>query len=790
MTENPQNIAFGWPGAEPRWTQSTKEGIGTAYHSSCRLWFTLSHGIINEIYYPHVDQPNTRDFQLLVTDGESFFHEERRDLAHELQYPDKGALLYRIINSDRAGRYRIIKQIATDPHSSVLLVHHRVELKDNSLGKKLRVFALLAPHLKRGGWHNNAVVTSVGGRKLIRAWRDGVHLIMGAEPDFTRRSVGYVGASDGWQDLQNLEMDWEFDAAFDGNIALTAEVDLSHGLEFTIAVAFGRSEQSAAVKLLQSIDEPFEQQRDNYVNQWRRSHARQGLGRHTGDDGHLFRLSRCVLLAHEDKTFTGAIVASMSIPWGETKGDDELGGYHLVWPRDIVQSAIGLLASEQAETARRALIWLACLQLPDGRLPQNSWINGQAYWTGLQLDEIAAPILLAWHLHEKNALGLFDPWNLVSHAARFLILRGPVTGQDRWEEAAGYSPGTLASIIAGLVCVAEFARDRGDESCAQFALDYADWVSAHLEEWTVTTRGELVPGTPRHFIRMTPANPNDPRAIAAPDTGMLQIANGGGLYPARNVVGGDFLQLVRLGLRDPHDPLILDSLAVIDAVIKFDLPQGPCWRRYNHDGYGQKADGGAFDGTGVGGCWPLLTGERGHYELAAGRDPLPFIKAMEGFSNAGGMLPEQVWFADDDEKGFKPGDATGSAMPLCWAHAEYLALVRSRAEGFVFDRITPAFTRYVQGKRTGSSFEIWTKVHRIDRIQKGRTLRVILDQAASLKWRASDDSSGEKIATETGLGLWFVDLPTADLSVGASIEFVLPNEASAELYRAEIIGAA
>ena len=364
-----------------------------------------------------------------------------------------------------------------------------------------------------------------------------------------------------------------------------------------------------------------------------------------------------MLLAHEDKTFTGAIVASMSIPWGETKGDDELGGYHLVWPRDIVQSAVGLLASEQAETARRALIWLACLQLPDGRLPQNSWINGQAYWTGLQLDEIAAPILLAWHLHEKNALGLFDPWNLVSHAARFLILRGPVTGQDRWEEAAGYSPGTLASIIAGLVCVAEFARDRGDESCAQFALDYADWVSAHLEEWTVTTRGELVPGTPRHFIRMTPANPNDPRAIAAPDTGMLQIANGGGLYPARNVVGGDFLQLVRLGLRDPHDPLILDSLAVIDAVIKFDLPQGPCWRRYNHDGYGQKADGGAFDGTGVGGCWPLLTGERGHYELAAGRDPLPFIKAMEGFSNAGGMLPEQVWFADDDEKGFKPGDA-------------------------------------------------------------------------------------------------------------------------------------
>ncbi len=788
MIEQPQSIAFGWPGAEPRWTQSTKEGIGTAYHSSCRLWFTLSHGIINEIYYPHVDQPNTRDFQLLITDGESFFHEERRDLDHELQYPEKGALLYRIINSDRDGRYRISKDIATDPHSSVLLVHHKIELLDDSLGKKLRVFALLAPHLKRGGWHNNAALTSVGGRKLVRAWRDDIHLVMGAEPDFIRRSVGYVGASDGWQDLQNFEMDWEFDAALDGNVALTAEADLSRNFEFTIGVAFGRSEQSSAVKLLQSIDEPFEQQRDNFVNQWQRSRAKQGLGRHTGDDGHLFRLSRCVLLAHEDKTFTGALVASMSIPWGETKGDDELGGYHLVWPRDIVQSAMGLLASEQMETARRALIWLACLQLPDGRLPQNSWINGQAYWTGLQLDEIAAPILLAWHLREKDALGLFDPWTLVSHAARFLILRGPVTGQDRWEEAAGYSPGTLASIVASLICVSEFARTRGDEACAQFANDYADWISAHLEEWTSTTCGELVPGKSRHYIRITPSDPNDSRISANPDTSMLQVANGGGLHPARNVVGGDFLQLVRLGLRDPNDPLILDSIAVIDAVIKHDLPQGPCWQRYNHDGYGQKENGAAFDGAGTGGCWPLLTGERGHYELAAGRDPLPFIKAMEQFANAGGMMPEQVWFADD-AFGFRRGEPTGSAMPLCWAHAEYLALVRSRDEGAVFDRIAPAYARYVEEKQRRSPIEVWTKAHRMDRIQQGRNLRIILDGPATAQWRASTNLNGEIASTQTGLGLCFIDLPTADLRVGATIEFSLPNESNLEIQRAEIVAA-
>nr|MDQ6913864.1 glucoamylase [Verrucomicrobiota bacterium] len=275
---------------------------------------------------------------------------------------------------------------------------------------------------------------------------------------------------------------------------------------------------------------------------------------------------------------------------------------------------------------------------------------------------------------------------------------------------------------------------------------------------------------------------------ANPDNSNLQVANGGGLHPARNVVGGDFLQLVRLGLRDPNDPLILDSIAVIDAVIKYGLPQGPCWRRYNHDGYGQKANGAAFDGAGVGGCWPLLTGERGHYELAAGRDPLPFIKAMEQFANQGGMIPEQVWFADDGF-GFKRGEPTGSAMPLCWAHAEYLALVRSRDEGAVFDRIAPAYARYVAGKQRGSPFEIWTKAHRMDRIQQGRNLRIILDAPAVAPWRASTNLSGEIASTETGLGLYFIDLPTADLRGGATIEFSLPNESNLEIQRAEIVGA-
>ncbi|MGZ5544842.1 MAG: glycoside hydrolase family 15 protein, partial [Limisphaerales bacterium] len=592
--------AFGAPGIEPRWTSSAKEGVGTAYHTSCRLWFTISHGILNEIYYPHVDQPNTRDFQFLISDGETFCHEEKRSLDHLIGYPERDCVFYRLTNSDPNGRYRVIKHVLSDPHLSVLLVHTKLEVLDESLQGKLSLYALLAPHIAGRGAGNSAWCSEIGAVKLIHGHRENVHLLMACSTGFSRRSVGYVGFSDGWQDLMhNFKMDWEFQAAENGNIAATGEVDLANADEFTIAIAFGRSYQSAATKLFQSMAEPFESHRQDYVRQWQRAvvNPQFDFSADTSDAGGMYRLSRCVLLAHEDKVFQGAIVASMSIPWGETKSDDDLGGYHLVWTRDLVHSATALFATGQTSTPLRALIWLAAIQRPDGGFPQNSWIDGTAYWSGLQLDQIAFPILLAWRLHKQDALGLFSPRVMIARAAAELILQGPVTSQDRWEENAGYSPSTLAVVVAALVCAAEWAKKYGKTGVADFIFVYADWLAAHLEEWTVTTHGELVEGFPRHYIRINPSDPNAPDPHADPNTTMIQIANGGGLHPARNVVSGDFLHLVRFGIRDPNDPIIRDSIEVIDRVLKHDLPQGPGWRRYNYDGYGQKGDGSAFDGT-------------------------------------------------------------------------------------------------------------------------------------------------------------------------------------------------
>jgi glucoamylase len=771
------HIAFGAPGIDPRWTSSAKEGLGTAYHTSCHLWFTISHGIINEIYYPHVDQPNTRDFQFLISDGYSFCHEEKRDLDHSIDYPERNCLYYRIINTDKNGRYRIIKHILTDPHRSVLLLHSKVEILDEKLKGKLHIYALLAPHLRGYGYGNSGWCSVVGGNRFIHAERGDVHLVMGCSTGFLKRSVGYVGYSDGWRDLMdNYRMDWEFFSALDGNIALTGEISLNDTNEFTIAVAFGGSSQSTVTKLLQSISDPFEVHETTYIRQWQRTllNTEYQYNEFTSDDGHLFRLSRCVLLAHEDKSFEGALVASMSIPWGETKDDKDIGGYHLVWTRDLVQSATALLASGHTNTPLRALIWLAAMQRADGSFPQNSWINGKSYWTNYQLDEIAAPILLAWRLHSHGvSLGLFDPGVLIYRGAGYLIRNGPVTKQERWEENSGYSPSTLATVIASLVCAAEFSRLEIEPDTSEFILDYADWLNSHVEEWTVTNNGELVDGIQSYYIRINPTDPDLPDPHADPDTTMLTIANGGGMHPARNIVGCDFLHLVRFGIRAADDPLIKNSIKVIDKVLKHDLPQGPSWRRYNYDCYGQKDDGSPFDGSGTGHSWPILTGERGHYELAAGNDPKPFIKTMEDFGNAGGMISEQIWDAEDlPDNRMRSGQPTGAAMPLCWAHSEYILLVRSHHDGVCYDKVEPAYQRYVVNQ-TVNRYEIWSFHHQLRYIPAGKILRIIVSDDAELLLTSDNWSHTNMIHSvlNKSLNLWYCDFPANELIPGTDVEF-------------------
>jgi glucoamylase len=258
-------------------------------------------------------------------------------------------------------------------------------------------------------------------------------------------------------------------------------------------------------------------------------------------------------------------------------------------------------------------------------------------------------VLLAWKLWKHGALGNFDPYQMIRRACGFLVREGPVTAQDRWEEASGYSPSTLAVHIAALICAAEFFEDRGDHGTADFARNYADFLESHIEQWTVTTQGTLLPGVSRHYIRINPVASVD-CADEDPNCGVLTLQNQapGARYqfPAKEIVDAGFLELVRYGIRSAEDPIIEDSVKVIDAVLKVETPYGPCWRRYNRDGYGQRDDGTSYDGWGTGRAWPLLTGERGHYEIAAGRDPGPYLRALENAQGIG-LIPEQIWDSPD-----------------------------------------------------------------------------------------------------------------------------------------------
>jgi glucoamylase len=279
-----------------------------------------------------------------------------------------------------------------------------------------------------------------------------------------------------------------------------------------------------------------------------------------------------------------------------------------------------------------------------------------------------------------------------------------------------------------------------------FLEEFADWIEGHLEDWTVTNNGVLHPEVKRHYMRIRP--PECGAAYAREDCGkeMIHIQNRPpGMqteFEAREVIDAGFLELVRYGVRRADDPLVADSLKVVDAVLKCELPQGPGWLRYNHDGYGERLDGGPFEGWGQGRVWPLLTGERAHRELAAGNDISQLIKTYEGYASSGQMMPEQVWDeADLPERGLEKGKPAGSAVPLVWAHAEYLKLLRSAVDGKVFDRIEPVYQRYSDPegrKKRRQGLEIYTRIRPVQQISAGGTLRILDEARFEVVW--TDDS--------------------------------------------------
>ena len=761
--------APGAPGIPPTWTSSAKDIVGSSL-GPARLWFTLGFGIVNEVYYPRIDTPQIRDLCFIVADDKGFWCEVKRLANYTIGTPAPGIPAPRIVHKHE--RFTLMLRIVGDPRRDALLVE--VTLEGDAA---LRPYALLAPHVGGSGHDNLAEVIRYGGRRMLRAGRvkdDSTWLALAAVDDaqrdaWGRASAGHVGTSDGWQDFdRHGAMRWEYAAAGPGNVALTGELPR----RCVLALAFGASPEAATTLAIGALAQPFEVPWRQQVEDWRRWHEAlvpESCALLGAELRAQLAVSAMVLHAHQDKIHPGAMVASLSVPWGNSR--DERGGYHLVWPRDLVECAGALLVLGQQAEARDVLRYLIASQHADGHWNQNQWLGGKPYWQGVQLDEAAFPVLLAALLAEHGALGGIEVRDMVQRALGFIARTGPATDQDRWEEDAGVNPFTLAVSIAALVAGADFV----DPAAGAFILALADDWNARIEDFTAVSGTALARrlGVAGYYVRVAPAAIfGDDQALhrRVPIKNRLEQT----APPADEQVSTDSLQLVRFGLRAADDALVRDTVKVIDALLRVDMPTGPAWHRYNGDGYGEhEEDGAPFDGTGRGRPWPLLTGERGHYELLAGRDPLPYLQAMANMASAGGMLPEQVWDgAPLPRRGLDPGRPTGSAMPLAWAHAEFVKLALSCHGTRPCDCPASVWERY-RGRPPTPRLAVWLEHAPVSRIRAGCDTLVCLHEPALVHWGTDGWHASADVRTQplNGMGLYLAPLPTAQLRSGQTINF-------------------
>ena len=684
------NLAPGAPGKEARWPSAGKQGVGTSNTLESKVWFTLRGGVLEEVYYPTVDVANSQELQFVVVTAAASgwrVETESEDATHRIEVIDPRALTFRQTNAAKSGAWTITKTYTSDPERHTVLIDVRFQSRTPSA-----LYVYYDPSLNNSGLHDSAWSQ---GDALVASDAGKTSALL-SSTGFIEMTNGYLGTSDGLTQLRRARagrLTNRHMRAADGNVVQVARVHT--GQPFTIALGFGEGAEEAVRNARASLAKGFARVRTEYERGWHDYLA--SLRRVEAKYQAQFDMAAMILRAHEDKTYRGANIASLSVPWGggATANEPNVGGYHLVWSRDLYQVATALHAMGDKAGADRALNYLFKVQQkPDGSFPQNSWLDGRPFWGSLQMDEVAYPLILAYTLGRTDN----ETWTKhVRPAADFLVRVGPRTPQERWEEKAGYSPSTIAAEIAGLVCAAEIARRNDAQASAAIYLAAADEWARNVERWTATSTGMHGDGNYYMRIAHTDDDPND--------ADKMNAGNGGADYDEREYVDAGFLELVRLGIKRADDPLIAKSLAVVDKVIKVETPNGAAWYRYNHDGYGEMDDGRPwnFDGkyTGKGRLWALLSGERGQYELARGERAAARMRLdhMLGFANEGLMLPEQIWDRrESPSPDFVFGEGTGSATPLAWTMAQFIRLASNLAEGRNLETPDIVAARYASAK--------------------------------------------------------------------------------------------
>ena len=693
------------PGFPSVWSPSAKDFLGTSVSNASPVYFTGAQGMLTEVFYPSPDRVQNIDMEFIVEDSGKTLGppdaEEKLQTQQSVTLVDKRALVWQAVTIANNGAWKITKTIFTDPSRPTVVERVVFQaLQSGTTVQNFNVYILNHPGIENQGGSDNSRTLTNGSRIMLVASKPNttssalaVSLPWTTNGTNVEVSSGFVGVNDGWTDLfggaDDRTMDWQFDAAYGGNVAQMGWLDFGtnsgSSVSFDLVLGFGTNEEMAMNNASTTLASDLDFVQTAYTKQWN-SYC-QSLNDQGGTADDQYYLSAMTLKSTQDKT-NGAMVAGLGIPWGPSNGDQDGGGYHLVWARDLFKFASALIAAGDTTSANMAVNFLFNTQMQTanggnpysspGRFPQNTFDSGQPYWNATQMDEASMPIILAWKLNR------LDLWPRIKMAADFITNTGPVTQEERWEEMPGYSPSTIAAEIAGLVCAADVANRSSDTNSASRYLQVADAWRNNMANWTFTTNGFYGDGC--YYIRID--ENQQPNA-----TVQLTFGNGSGEHDARAIVDGGFLELVRLGDMSPSNWTILETIPKYDSLLKQSIPgKGDAWFRYNDDGYGEHNDGTPYNGTGRGRLWPIFTAERGIYEISKsgnGAEGLPYLSALKNFSSQAGFIPEQVWNISTNVTGWEtdtptndiPGTATGSMRPLSWAMGEYINLMAAMKNG-------------------------------------------------------------------------------------------------------------
>jgi glucoamylase len=676
-----QGSAPGEPGAAATWDEPSVTGFADSLGASSKVWYTIGDGELENAFYPETDMPATFGLQYAVTDGSTFTELETTGTSHKTTLLSNNSLVWQQVNTADNGDFTITKTYIADPSRSVIDIQTTF---DNTGGTPLKLYVDYHPQLDNDGMGNTGGTDATSGD--LEAENGSVASALTASTGFTQTSTGYVGTSSDGETM--LTSSYGLTSTYSsagtaGHIDQVAEIPVaaSGATTFTLALAFDTTEAAAISDASASLSAGFSSLESSFESGWESwlSGLNAPPASVTGNAGleEQYYVSLMEVKADEDKTYSGAFIAAPTVPWGASvsadsgAGQSGAHGYHAVWTRDEYEMATALLAAGDKTDAQAALSYILQYEMESsGAVKQNTWLNGTAVFGSLQMDEVADPIILAYQLGDTSS----SYWSEVELLANYLVANGPSTPEERWEEIGGYSPATMAAEIAGLICAASIAQTNGDLSAALQYQETAQAWASEVDDLTYTTSGPY--GNGDYFLRITP----DGQPNAGTD---ITIANGGGSHDDRTVVDPSFLELVRLGVKSATSPDITGTLPVIDSELEVSTPEGPIWHRYSFDGYGETASGADYTGTGVGNPWPVLTGERGEYDVADGNlsGAQSLLETMAGAANSGYQISEQVWDGSTGVNGFTFGQADNSSTPLMWAMAQYVRLAINISAG-------------------------------------------------------------------------------------------------------------